>query len=69
MVSKESYEQRWNLHVNELTRLGWYLEAEDQDKLEDIREDLKVLVETAAENKEREDEDGVVEANREVSGL
>lgn len=58
MVSREQYENRWNKHIDELTRLGWFLNGEDQDRLDDLQDDLQDVVETAAENREREREAG-----------
>lgn len=65
-VDKEEFVEKWNGHIGQLTRLGWHLTKEDQEKLDELKDDLREFVETAAENKERADEQGVQVAYRET---
>lgn len=46
----ERYEEAWKDHVDELTSIGWNLPPEDLDRLEELQDEMKDLVETAREN-------------------
>lgn len=49
-MSERTFEERWNSHISELTGLGWNLNEEDTERLFELRDELKELAETAAEN-------------------
>lgn len=50
-VSTERYVETWENHISELTRMGWYLNADQQDELADLQDQLNELVKRAAQRK------------------
>lgn len=62
MVDKETYEERWEEHIDDLARMGYNLNKVDQDRLGEVINELKEFAEVAAENHERDPiEDGYEE--------
>jgi len=59
MTDENRYEERWTAHIEQLERLGWYLNAEHQQEMKELMADLEDVVEVAAMNKRREAEQGV----------
>lgn len=49
------YVDRWNGHIDELTRLGWYLEEADRDRVGELKDELREIVGVADTNRTRED--------------
>lgn len=60
----EQYVSRWKEHISELERLKWHLDPEDYDELDDIKNRLHEMVEVCADNGERIDEEGIMDANK-----
>ena len=60
-VEKSEYERRWNSYIDELERLNWNLHADDHERVEELQEELREIVEVAAENDRREEEDGLMD--------
>jgi hypothetical protein len=63
MPSKEKYKRRWESHIDDLTKLKWNLATEDQERVEALQDELKDVLDVAAENKEEADKKGLTEAN------
>jgi CRISPR/Cas system CSM-associated protein Csm2 small subunit len=63
MPSNEKYKRRWESHIDDLTKLKWNLATEDQERVEALQDELKDVLDVAAENKEEADKKGLTEAN------
>lgn len=50
-ITNEQFTDTWNQHIEELTRLGWNLNEEDYKDLKEKQEELKHLVQKAADNR------------------
>lgn len=48
----EEFKRRWNSHVDDIQRLGMSLPPEKISEMREVQEDLRELVEAAAENVE-----------------
>ena len=45
----ELFRDRWNSHIDELAALGWSVEPDDISRLTELQDELKTLVDSAAE--------------------
>lgn len=55
-LTTDEYHERWHQHVEQLEKLGWHLDAEQKDVLEDTLGQLGKLVDVAAEQREADRE-------------
>lgn len=50
----ERYEEAWKNHVDELSSIGWYLTSDDNERLQELQDEMNDLIETARKNFENQ---------------